>query len=81
MKNVANNAEKTQQDKANGVLDVNNDPQYVTLADVANSIEREQVKISKVLRQFVRQPPYLSKLLHKPYSRNYEVPTFSLYDG
>lgn len=50
MKNVANNAEKTQQDKANGVLDANNDPQYVTLADVANSIEREQVKISKVLR-------------------------------
>ena len=32
-------------------------------------------------RQFVRQPPYPSELLHKPYPRNYEVPTFSLYDG
>ena len=50
-------------------------------ADVAKFIEREQVKISKVPRQFVHQPPYLSELLHKPYSQNYEVPTFSIYDG
>ena len=60
MKIVANNGKKTQQDKANRVLDANNDPQYVTLADIAKFIEREQVKISKVPRQFVRQPPYLS---------------------
>ena len=78
---MANNGEKTRQDKANGVLDSNNDPQYVTLADLAKLIEREQAKISKVPRQFVRQPPYPSELLHKPYPRNYEVPTFSLYDG
>ena len=64
---VANNGEKTRQDKANGVLDSNNDPQYVTLADLAKLIEREQAKISKVPRQFVRQPPYPSELLHKPY--------------
>ena len=64
---VANNGEKTRQDKPNGVLDSNNDPQYVTLADLAKLIEREQAKISKVPRQFVRQPPYPSELLHKPY--------------
>ena len=64
---VADNGEKTRQDKANGVLDSNNDPQYVTLADLAKLIEREQAKISKVPRQFVRQPPYPSELLHKPY--------------
>ena len=60
MKKVANNGKKTQQDKANKVLDADNDLQYVTLVDVAKFIEREQVKISKVPRQFVHQPPYLS---------------------
>lgn len=41
MKKVADNGKKTQQDKVNGVLDANNDPQYVTFADVAKFIERE----------------------------------------
>ena len=64
---VADNSEKTRQDKASDTLDANNVSQYVTLADVAKLIKREQVKISKVPRQFVRQPPYPSELLHKPY--------------
>ena len=74
-------AKRPRQDKANDALDANNDSQYVMLANVAKLIEREQAKISKVPRHFVRQPPYPSELLHKPYPRNYEVPTFSLYNG
>ena len=78
---MADNSEKTRQGKASDALDANNDSQYITLANIAKLIEREQAKISKVLRQFVCQPPYSSKLLHKPYPQNYEFPTFSLYDG
>ena len=78
---VADNSEKTRQDKASDTLGANNVSQYITLADVAKLIKREQMKIAKVPRQFVRQPSYLSELSHKPYPQNYEVPTFSLYDG
>ena len=64
---VADNSKKTRQDEASDAFGANNDSQHVTLADVAKLIEREQAKISKVPRQFVCQPPYLSELLHKPY--------------
>nr|POE78298.1 hypothetical protein CFP56_64502 [Quercus suber] len=47
---VADNSKKTRQDKANDDLDANNDSQYVTIADVAKLIEKEQAKISKVPR-------------------------------
>ena len=49
-------AKRLRQDKASDALDANNNSQYVTLANIAKLIEREQAKISKMPRQFVRQP-------------------------
>ena len=78
-----NEGEKTLHERAsnNGFLEGNTNSQFVTLSDVATLIEKEREKLLKETRHFVYQPPYPLELLNKPYPKNYEIPTFSLFDG
>jgi hypothetical protein len=78
-----NKGEKTlyEKDSNNGFSERNTNSQFVTLSDVAALIEKEREKLPKETRHFFRRPPYPLELLNKPYPKNYEIPTFSLFDG
>uniref|UniRef100_A0A2N9ED87 RNA-directed DNA polymerase n=1 Tax=Fagus sylvatica TaxID=28930 RepID=A0A2N9ED87_FAGSY len=78
-----NEGEKTLYERAsnNGFPEGNTNSQFVTLSDVATLIEKEREKLLKETRHFVCRPPYPLELLNKPYPKNYEIPTFSLFDG
>ena len=65
----------------NGFPEGNTNLQFVTLSDVVALIEKEQEKLPKKTRHFVCQPLYSLELLNKPYPKNYEIPTFSPFDG
>uniref|UniRef100_A0A2N9F8A9 Retrotransposon gag domain-containing protein n=1 Tax=Fagus sylvatica TaxID=28930 RepID=A0A2N9F8A9_FAGSY len=78
-----NKGEKTLHERAsnNGFPEGNTNLQFVTLSDVVALIEKEREKLPKRTRHFVCQPLYSLELLNKPYPKNYEIPTFSLFDG
>ena len=56
-------------------------PQYLTLADVNTLLKQEREKLSRIPKQFSRDPPFPPKLLVKPYPKGYEPPKFHLFDG
>ena len=56
-------------------------PQYLTLADVSDLLEQEREKLSRIPKQFSRDPPFPSELLGKPYLKGYEPPKFHPFDG
>ena len=78
-----NEGEKTLHERAsnNGFPEGNTNLQFVMLSDVVALIEKEREKLPKKTRHFVCQPLYSLELLNKPYPKNYEIPTFSLFDG
>ena len=82
-KKETNEGENTLHQRAsnNGFPEVNTNSQFVTLSNIAALIEKEQEKLPKETRHFVRRPPYPLELLSKPYTKNYEIPTFSLFEG
>ena len=56
-------------------------PQYLTLADVNALLEQEREKLSRILKQFSRDPPFSPELLGKPYPKGYELLKFHPFDG
>ena len=56
-------------------------PQYLTLADVSALLKQEREKLSRIPKQFSRDPPFPPELLVKPYPKGYEPPKFHLFDG
>ena len=56
-------------------------PQYLTLANVNAILEQEREKLSRIPKQFSRDPPFPPELLGKPYPKGYEPPKFHLFDG
>ena len=56
-------------------------PQYLTLTDVSALLEQEREKLSRVPKQFSRDPPFPPELLGKPYPKGYEHPKFHHFFG
>jgi len=56
-------------------------PQYLTLVDANALLKQEREKLSRISKQFSQDPPFLTKLLGKPYPKRYEPPKFHLFDG
>ena len=50
------------------------------MAEVAALLEQERARAPKE-RFYARRPPYLLKILSKPYPERYEPWTFTQYDG
>ena len=55
---------------ARGVLQ-NAEQRFITMAEVAALLEQERAKAPKV-RFYARKPPYLLRVLSKPYPERYE---------
>ena len=47
-------------------------PQYLTPVDVSALLEQEREKLSRIPKQFSRDPPFPPELLGKPYPKGYE---------
>ena len=56
-------------------------PQYLTLVDVNALLEQEREKLSRISKQFSRDPPFPPELLDKPYLKGYKLPKFHPFDG
>ena len=56
-------------------------PQYLTLTDVSALLEQEREKLSRVPKQFSRDPPFPPELLGKPYPKGYEHPKLHHFFG
>ena len=53
---------------------------FITMAEVAVVLEQERVRAPKE-RFYARRPPYLLRVLSKPYPERYEPWAFAQYDG
>ncbi|KAL6178758.1 hypothetical protein ACLB2K_050276 [Fragaria x ananassa] len=55
-------------------------PSFVTQEDVVAMLEKELRRSSEDWK-YAPQPPYPSSIMHLAYPKNYETPTFTLFDG
>ncbi|XP_062028364.1 uncharacterized protein LOC133744244 [Rosa rugosa] len=55
-------------------------PSFVTQDDVVAMLEKELRRGSEDWK-FAPHPPYPSSIMHLSYPKNYETPTFTLFDG
>ena len=69
-------AEKT---LVGGVLQ-NAEQRFITMAEVMALLEQERARAPKE-RFYAQRPPYLLKVLSKPYPERYEPKAFVQYDG
>ena len=60
------NQDRTQP-KGGSVVGGGTNPQYLTLADVSALLEQEKEKLSRIPKQFSRDPPFPPELLVKPF--------------
>ena len=58
----------------------NTGQRFITMAEVAALLEQERARTPKE-RFYSRRPPYLLKVLSKPYPERYEQRAFAQYDG
>lgn len=65
------NQDRTQPEEGSTVGGRTN-PQYLTLADVSALLEQEREKLSRIHKQFSRDPPFPPELLGKSYPKGYE---------
>ena len=56
-------------------------PQYLMLADVSALLEQEREKLSRIPKQFSRDPLFPPELFGKPYPKGYESPKFHPFNG
>ena len=56
-------------------------PQYLTLANVSALLEQEREKLSEILEQFSRDPPFPPELLGNLYPKGYEPLKFHHFNG
>ena len=56
-------------------------PQYLMLVDVNTLLEQEREKLSRIPKQFSRDPSFPLELFGKPYPKGYEPPKFHPFDG
>ena len=74
------NQDRTQPEGGSAVGGGTN-PQYLTLVDVSALLEQEKEKLSRIPKQFSRDPPFPPELLGKPYPKGYEPRKFHPFDG
>ena len=53
---------------------------FITMAKVATLLQQERAKAPKE-RFYARRPPYLLRILSKPYLERYKLQTFAQYDS
>ena len=58
----------------------NAEQRFITVAEVTALLEQERARAPKE-RFYARRPPYLLKVLSKPYPERYEPRAFAQYDG
>ncbi|KAM5552842.1 hypothetical protein ABKV19_025189 [Rosa sericea] len=79
-----NDAEQPQkvshEDSAAKASDNQKAPSFVTQDDVVAMLEKELYRSSEDWK-YAPQPPYPSNIMHLSYPKNYETPTFTLFDG
>ena len=63
-----------------GGVPQNAEQRFITMAEVTALLEQERAKAPKE-RFYARRPPYLLKVLSKPYPERYEPRAFAQYDG
>ena len=63
-----------------GGVSSNADQHFITMAEVAALLEQERARAPKE-RFYTRRPPYLLRVLSKPYLERYEPQAFAQYDG
>ena len=56
-------------------------PYYLTLANVNALLKEEREKLSRISKQFSRDPPFPLELFGKPYPKGYELPKFHPFNG
>ncbi|XP_024178185.1 uncharacterized protein LOC112184129 [Rosa chinensis] len=68
------------EDSAAKASDNQKAPSFVTQDDVVAMLEKELRRGSEDWK-YAPQPPYPSSIMHLSYPKNYETPTFTLFDG
>ena len=62
-----------------GGVPQNAEQRFITMAEVAAFLEQERARAPKE-RFYIRRPPYLLRVLSKPYPERYELRVFAQYD-